>query len=572
MFVEIPGNMKGKEYTREKILLVLLPFWAPLIPPMGISCLKSYLVQHGCRVKTKDVNMEEQFREFSVNYFDTLKEYVPVDNWRNNCIVGKDVLQNHMMACLNYKDEKEYVELVRILINKSYFCPVNEEVIGQLNEIVHGFYVALRKYFIRLLDKEKPSVIGFSVYESTAAATLFAAKLAKEKNPLIKTVIGGGIFAEQLAPGSPNWELFLDKTKDYIDKIIIGEGEILFLKYLRNELPESKKIYTIDDIEGKTLELSSAGLPDFSDFNLNNYLHIPAYTSRSCPFQCSFCSETIQWGKYRKKNVKQIVEELKALYRKFGIQLFWMCDSLLNPVISGLANELVNSDISVYWEGHLRADEQVGNMKNAALWRQGGFYKARMGIESGSRHVLELMGKKITVQQIKNAISSLAYTGIKTCTFWIVGYPGETRKDFQQTLDLVDELKDDIYEAWCTPFTYYPNGQANTKAWAHDNYLLYPGKARDMLIFQTWVQDSLPPREETYRRMNLFVEHCGKMEILSPVTYLDVCKLDERWRKLHANAVPMVTDFEKGYIDENKKVRKLRRAKNIQPHDENFGF
>ena len=54
-----------------KILLGLLPFWTPLIPPLGISCLKSYLQKRGYQIKTIDVNIEEPFADIYHNYFNT---------------------------------------------------------------------------------------------------------------------------------------------------------------------------------------------------------------------------------------------------------------------------------------------------------------------------------------------------------------------------------------------------------------------------------------------------------------------------------------------------------------------
>ena len=66
-----------------KILLALLPFWSPLIPPMGIACLKSFLQRHGCEVKAADLNIVDHLRIFYDRYFNFLREYVPKDNLGN---------------------------------------------------------------------------------------------------------------------------------------------------------------------------------------------------------------------------------------------------------------------------------------------------------------------------------------------------------------------------------------------------------------------------------------------------------------------------------------------------------
>lgn len=566
-------NKEKKIGKKEKILLVLFPFWTPLIPPMGISCLKSFLQEHGRPVKTVDLNIEDQFKEIYNRYFDAMIKIVPENKRGNFHNVGKDVLQNHMMAYIHFSDAREYIELVKILISKTFFHEAADRDILPLNQVIKDFYTLLAEHFMDLLQREQPGVLGLSVYEGTLPASLFAAKRTKNTYPHIKIVMGGGIFAEQLSAGSPNWDFFLQKTP-YIDKIIIGEGENLFFKYLKGELPESQRIYTLKDINMQTLDLSSAPLPDFSDFEIRSYPYLAAYTSRSCPFQCKFCSETVQWGKYRKKQARQIVKELEELYKKYESQLVLMGDSLLNPVITEMARELIKEDLSIYWDGYLRADKEVGDHDHTLLWRRAGFYRARLGIESGSPKILELMGKRTTPLQVKKAVSSLAFAGTKTTTYWVLGFPGETEQDFKETLDLITELRNDLYEAWCSPFYYYPTGQVNSNAWGNKNKLLYPENAKAMLMIQTWIQDCQPSREETYQRMYRFVQHCKHLGVPNPFSLHEIYEADQRWRKLHPNAVPSIVDFEKkgDYIDESRRVEKIFLAKTTMDHGGDFSF
>ena len=350
---------------KEKILLLLLPFWEPQIPPLGISCLKSYIQEHGCPVKTVDANVVEEFNDIHNRYFDTLRSYIPGNKRGNFNNVGHDVFRNHMMASIHHEpgEEEKYLELVQIIIYKTFFTDITREQTRELDEIVKDFYHSLGNYFLKLLSGEKPSVLGLSVFRGNLAASMFAFKLTKEKYPAIKTVMGGAIFAGELALGSDNLA----------------------------------------------------------------------------------CSADCTW-----------------------------------------------------------------------LWRQGGGYRARLGIESGSPHVLELMRKKISIDQIKTTISNLARAGIKTTTYWVVGHPGETEKDFKQTLEIIEALRDDIYEAWCCPFNYYKTGQVNSSQWQEKSQLLYPPGAKEMLVVRTWTPEVEPGREEAYQRMNRFVDWCRQLGIPNP--------------------------------------------------------
>jgi radical SAM superfamily enzyme YgiQ (UPF0313 family) len=559
----------------EKILLALLPFWDPQIPPMGLACIKSPLKKQGREVTAVDANVEKRFRNIYDRYFGALKEYIPVNNRGNLYKIGHEVFRNHMMAHINHLDKKEYLDLVKILVFKTFYWEPDPSQVMELVQVIEDFYSRLEDYFLGLLEKEKPTVVGLSVFGGTLAASLFAFRLTRLRFPGIKTVMGGGIFSDQLAAGSPDFSSFLDATGDYIDKIVIGEGEILFPMLLQNELPESQRVYTVKDAGGRYLDLVSAQIPDFSDFDLQHYFALSIYGSRSCPFQCSFCSEATFWGTYRKKDPRQAAAELAHLSQKYKSQLFLMGDCLLNPIITDLSKALANVEVPVYWDGYLRVDKQVCDEEQTLLWRRSGFYRARIGCESASPRVLGLMGKKITPQQIKTAVSSLARAGIKTTTMWVIGHPGESEEDFQHTLDFLEELKDDIYEADCTPFYFWPNSQPGFDNWQkeHECVSLYPENARDMLLVRTWIMNGEPSREELYRRVNRFSRHCRKLGIPNPYSLHDVHEADQRWLKLQRNAAPPLLEFKKDTpVDECKSIHKLYLAEKKDVRNVDFGF
>lgn len=566
---------KKMHEKKKKILLTLFPFWMPLIPPMGIACLKSYLQARGYIVKTSDGNTVESLRPFYDFYFKTIEENIPVEKKGNFFSIGQDVLRNHLMAHQNKTSEQEYEELVEKLIYNTFYTHFHIETVRMLNREVEEFYRLFDDYFSTMLDDFKPDVLGLSLYSGNLPTVCYAMKLAKQKYPGIRIVLGGGAFADQLAIGSPNMDYFLERYGSLIDKIIIGEGEILFHKYLEGELDDEQKIYTLNDIDWEIVDIKRISIPDFSDFQLGAYPNMASHTSRSCPFQCSFCSETVQWGKYRKRTGQQIVDELTTLYRRYGEQLYFMCDSLVNPVLTDLAEAFQRSGTVIYWDGAIRADREVCDVEKTMFWRRGGFYRARIGLESASQRVLDLMGKRITVQQMQEVLQSLSYAGIKTSTLWLIGHPGETEEDFKHTLDFIEEFRDYIYAAEGTPFWYHLKGQSNSDEWyKRRSKLLYPESAKEMLVAQTWILDGEPTREETYDRLARFILHLEKLGIPNPYSLQDIYNADMRWQKLHKNAVPALVDLKNPelYIDECRSIREVSVVKNSMKHDEDWNF
>ncbi len=562
-------------FSPKKIILASLPFWTPQIPPLGISLLKTHLQENGFKVLTIDLNVDEAFNHFNQEYFCLMEAHIPPDMRGNFYNVGNDVLRNHLLIHWNSPGQDECLDILRILVEQSFFVKFPDEAIRELDTILGRFYQLLDRYFISLIEREKPDVLGFSVFNGNLGPSLFTFRQVRKKFPHIRTVMGGGIFADQLSPDSPNFKMLM-KQAYYVDNIIVGEGEVLFTRLLNGELPKDQKVFLFKDLDEPPLELSDIGLPDYSDLYLDRYPYTASFASRSCPFQCSFCSETVHWGKYRKKDSNQTADELIELSEKYKTQLFLMGDSLLNPVVDGLSQSLIDKGGNVFWDGYIRADRDVCNLDNTLLWRRGGYYRARLGMESGSENVLGLMGKKITPGQIKEALSCLAHAGIKTTTYWVMGHPGESESDFQQTLDLIAEAKNDIYEAECNPFNFYMSGQVVSGKWAKDNVprMLYPEEAWDYLVLQTWVLESEPSRPEIYDRVRRFVAHCNKLGVPNPYSLQDIKEADLRWTKLHKNAVPPVMEFKRGTFVKNDpgKIKKIFLVKNTQNDDDSWNF
>jgi hypothetical protein len=559
---------------KQKILLGILPYWTPLVPPQGISYLKHFLQHHGYSVKTVDANTETEFKAIYDKYFGILETHIPKNKQGNFYNIGHDVLRNHMIAHIHYTDEEDYLELTKDIIYETYFTLLSRPPLLELKEILDLFFVGLERYMLTILQREEPRVLGISVLRDTIAPSLFAFQLTRQRYPHIQTVMGGSVFADHLRIDSPNFQYFLERTP-YIDKIIVGEGQLLLLRLLQGELPENQRVFTLKDINGQRLGNSPLNFPDMTDFDVGtNYPYLSAQASSSCPNQCSFCNVAAFFGVYREKDPARVVAEMIEFYKTYGSQLFYMNDALLNFVATNLAEEFIKSGVALYWDGYLRVDDPVANIENTLLWRRGGMYRVRLGVESGSQYVLDLMDKKITPLQTKQALTGLANAGIKTTTYWVIGHPGETEEDFLQTLELLEETKNNIYEAECNPFIFGYTGQAHTDRWKDKRVLLYPAEAKKMLILQSWKVDDSPTREETYKRVNRFIQRCQELGIPNPYSMQEIYQADQRWKKLHQGAVPCLADFKsrETYIDECKKIKQVSLLKPTLKDNGDFGF
>jgi radical SAM superfamily enzyme YgiQ (UPF0313 family) len=268
---------------------------------------------------------------------------------------------------------------------------------------------------------------------------------------------------------------------------------------------------------------------------MDNYYHLSIEGARSCPFQCTFCSETIQWGKYRMKPIDRFANQVVELARKHSNKSYLFGDSLMNPYLNRFAEALINTGANVQYDGYLRADQPVADRAKTQMWARSGLYRARLGVESAAPNVLKLMNKMTNPKTISEAVRSLAAAGVRTTTYWVVGFPGETDDDFEETLEFIRAHSSDIYELEGHPYWYYPYGQVGSRLFK--SISLYPEEMTELLKFRIWdIPEVQPSREIRYSRLHRMAEVAFKLGLPNIYTLKERYEAEKRWHSLHPNA------------------------------------
>lgn len=530
--VSITGAGKLRAVNRgEKregaILLVKPPYFSPWTPPLGISILKTFLEQHDYVVKCLDLNTDPDLWGMHHKYFSALQtlESVSINDGYSKLWW---ILNAHMLA---YANDASQADCSKVLerITPYYGITINQSISNGLIPLIDQFFKRMKE-LVDQIDFNGFSTVGTSTYTTSLGPSLFLLKHIKRTHPHVKTVMGGGVFADDLALESDNLDTLV-REYDFVDHIILGEGELLLLKLLQGELA-NKRVISLAALSGKTLEMKDVPVPDFSDTNPENYYHLSIEGARSCPFQCSFCSETIQWGEYRKKPMNLFAQQVVDLAKHYHNNSFFMGDSLMNPYINPFANKLLEMNASILYDGYLRADKPVTHRNYVKLWADSGCYRVRLGIESAAARVLDSMDKMTTPKVISDVLKTLANEGIRTTTYWIVGFPGETEDDFQETCDFIREHHRFIYELEAHPYYYYPYGQIGSRL--YQCYSLYPDEVTDVIKFKVWdIEDAQPARDERYDRLRRISKLASDLGLPNIYTMAERYAAERRWHRLY---------------------------------------
>jgi len=377
----------------EKIDCVIasLPFIEYYLPPAAPAVLKGHLEKKGFTVKSVDFNI-------------TVKETFDT----------KNLVEASSFFTSTGKNQSIY----------------NTDLKNKIDTLIHNWCDKLLSY--------NPKFIGLSVFsdDSTKACELLVKKLKKKKHDC-KIVIGGNGVQDE----------WLSTIKDYIDFYIKGEGELA----LENLLKGNLNYPGINSTGVQIKNLDILGTANYEDYNLTLYDQfysdrqvVQITASRGCVRNCSFCNVNNIWPEFTWRSSDSIIEEMKRVHETHGIANFFFTDSLINgnlkvymKMIEGLANFNYKSSAKITWGGQYIVRKTENLSKDYfALTRDSGAHNLALGVESGSNNVLNHIKKGVTRQDLDNFIENFDKHDI-TCSYQIItGYPTETQKDFEETLDM----------------------------------------------------------------------------------------------------------------------------------------
>ncbi len=264
-------------------------------------------------------------------------------------------------------------------------------------------------------------------------------ELKKEKPDLIIVVCG-------CMPQQKEGKYDFKKKLPFVD-IVIGTYNIGMLKsYLTKFDIEHRKIYEVFDKPISNVEV----LKTVRDDDKNAYVNI----IYGCNKFCTYCIVPYVRGRERSRDLDEIVQEVKCLVDK-GYKYITLLGQNVNSYgkdlqpktsFASLLNTLckIEGDFKIKFMTSHPIDFNKEIIKVMA--KQPKIAKSlHLPVQSGSNTILKAMNRRYTVGHYLKLINfaKKKIKNISLSTDIIVGFPGETDKDFQDTLKLIKKVKYD---------------------------------------------------------------------------------------------------------------------------------
>ncbi|HJP03244.1 MAG TPA: radical SAM protein [Planctomycetota bacterium] len=291
---------------------------------------------------------------------------------------------------------------------------------------------------------DRNDIIGLGSLTPNIRRAIAWAKVAKEQGKI--TVMGGPHAS--VDPG-----VFLDSG--HFDYVIKGECEETLPEFVKaleggderelagvpglaamrsGELaidnPAPPLIKKLDELEIPARHL----LPMERYFDLNPERLIYVFTTRGCPFKCIFCQKELTGRGFRVRSTELIVDEIEHIVKTYNPGVILFVDEILTlrrKRIHEMCDEILKRGVKFEWIANTRAD--CVDYPLLKHMHRAGCRRIYYGWESGSQRMLDVLKKDLTPEEIVEAARMTRRAGIWAKVYLIVGSPGETAKDIEET-------------------------------------------------------------------------------------------------------------------------------------------
>jgi len=312
----------------------------------------------------------------------------------------------------------------------------------------------------------KAQILGLSALTPHVNRALRYAQRAKAGNPAVITIMGG-------PHATVDVDTFLDsKAFDYV---IGGEAEDSIVDFVRGveqgrealtrvpgiafDWPDGRRHQNpqpplIKDLD--RIPFPAWGLLPFERYAaMNKERLFYIFTSRGCPFRCVFCQKELTGRGFRTRTVKNILDELQEIHDKFTPgnvlfidELFTCQKKRVYEICEGIQQRGLKLNMSCETRVDMLDYDMARTMKKA------GFNRMYFGVESGSQRSLDTLIKDYKVEKVVEALKITRRAGIWTKVFLIVGTPGETMQDIDETASVMRQgMPDRIRTSLFNPLT-----------------------------------------------------------------------------------------------------------------------
>jgi len=304
----------------------------------------------------------------------------------------------------------------------------------------------------------KPDLVGITAMTTKIASAMKIAELVKEYNSNCHVVMGGPHPTigpdDILKSGSVDF-ICRNEGEESFHQLVDALDRKTSSDYLQSPSPVINQIKGISFKEnGRIIHNDNAMFIDDLDsipypareslMNQRKYSSEDIgmiLTSRGCPYRCSYCFHPFGSNSVKYRSVDNILGEIEEIKKMYGSYHFSFKDdsfTVKRSHVMELCEALIKNKTDINWDCTTRVN--LVDREMLKIMKIAGCNVIKVGVESGSKRILEDTNKGITHEQIRNAARLFNDLGIFWSAYFMIGLPQETEEDMQQTYEFMKEI------------------------------------------------------------------------------------------------------------------------------------
>lgn len=357
-----------------------------------------------------------------------------------------------------------------ILFNSPIFWDATKEKEQYLSPLGLGYiatYLEKAGIDVTIVDcvKERKSVNDIVDFINKTHTDYIGINIFTQNYEMVKYIIESiTITCDCFIGGQVVKSIYLDilrwNTQNRLN-IIIGEGEFIIpalvsgrCKQIPEQENDQKVVYRVNknseyfpkDISNIFLNRKYLG----NEIIYNHYgeKEIAIITSRGCAFDCAFCGGAKSLNKDITTSIRteeSVITEIREILSAYpDIQSIRVLDDLFlrNGKSIDMTNNIFLKFPHLSWRGMVHVLSLAKDVEKVKKLRRGRCRELFIGIESGSESVRRKINKLGTIDDIITVSKAILESGIDLKGYFIYGFPGETKEDFQKTYELASKIKE----------------------------------------------------------------------------------------------------------------------------------
>lgn len=299
--------------------------------------------------------------------------------------------------------------------------------------------------------------VGMTLYSGPVSleSSMNLSKTIKECDPNIPLIIGGPhcCYYPEKALNNHHADICVQREGE---SVIIPLAEALEGKRKLSTVPginfkennEIKKTKPPDQIKNlDSLPFPARHLVDKYDYGFVSGVKLSKgrttsiLTSRGCSFNCRFCGLHYIVPGYRRRSFDNIIKEIDEIINAGYKTLVFVDDNFLQlkKEVEKIMDFIIQKNANLrIWIEQARVDSADRELYQKM--RDAGVEVIEYGVESGNQDVLDYYNKRITLNQIRKAITLSKEMGFFVSASFILGAPIETKEHIENTKKFAKSL------------------------------------------------------------------------------------------------------------------------------------